>query len=351
MTGDDSRQLGGVHLDRAGLLRVGAAAALAAALPSEAGAAITARFPQPHPHWRIVFVNHAVTNPFFVPARNGIADACSLLGTSAEWTGSASSDVGEMVNAMRKAIKTHADGIAVSIIDPSAFDGPTALALRKGIPVVAYNADGGKSNKRLAYIGQDLYESGLEFGARIVQLVGSGDVFIFIATPGQQNIQPRVDGALDAIRDSGRPISVQVVTTGVDVTAEKKRIESTYLAHKGARGLFAVDAGSTEGVAEVMRRHGLHAKGVRAGGYDLLPETLRAIRDRHVDFTIDQQPYLQGFLPVLQIFLDRYSGGLVAPADTNTGLNFVTRANVNPYLTTKTRFEGSSSRDVFPVRN
>jgi len=53
---------------------------------------------------------------------------------------------------------------------------------------------------------------------------------------------------------------------------------------------------------------------------------------------------------VLQIFLDRYSGGLVGPADTNTGLNFVTRDNVGRYLTTKSRFEGSSSREQYPVK-
>ena len=56
-----------------------------------------------------------------------------------------------------------------------------------------------------------------------------------------------------------------------------------------------------------MRKHGLHERGVRAGGYDLLPATLQAIHDRELDFTIDQQPYLQGFLPVLQLFLNRYS--------------------------------------------
>ena len=48
-----------------------------------------------------------------------------------------------------------------------------------------------------------------------------------------------------------------------------------------------------------MREHRLHARGVRAGGYDLLPETLQAISDGDLDFAIDQQPYLQGFLPVL----------------------------------------------------
>jgi simple sugar transport system substrate-binding protein len=314
-----------------------------------AAGAVGARFPQPHPRWRFVFVNHALTNPFFVPAKNGSRDAAGLIDASVEWTGSVSSDVGEMVRAMRRAVSKGADGIAVSIIDPVAFDNPTALALEHGIPVVAYNADGGKANKRLAYIGQDNYQSGLELGARVAALVRTGDVYLFIATPRQQNIQPRIDGALDAIRDSGLPIRAHVVASGVDVATEVKRIETTYREHKGLRGLFAVDAGSTAGVAHVMRKHRLHARGVKAGGYDLLPTTLRAIHDGHMDFTIDQQPYLQGFQPVVQLFLHRYSSGLVVPADTNTGLNFLTRRNVARYLTTQTRFEGSSTRDKFPV--
>jgi simple sugar transport system substrate-binding protein len=250
---------------------------------------------------------------------------------------------------MQRAIDERVAGIAVSIIDPTAFDAPTALALKRGIPVIAYNADGAKANTRLAYVGQDNYQSGLELGARVDSLVEAGDVYFFIATPNQENIQPRMDGALDAIRDSGKPIRAHVVDSGVDVATERKKIEATYLAHRDLRGLFAVDAGSTEGVARVMREHRLHARGVRAGGYDLLPETLRAIHDRDLDFTIDQQPYLQGFLPVQQVFLSRYSGGLVAPADTNTGLNFVTHQNVARYLETRSRYEGSSSREAYPV--
>ncbi|HEX5476037.1 MAG TPA: substrate-binding domain-containing protein [Vicinamibacterales bacterium] len=338
------------RLDRAAALRLAAAAAAAGALPSAArGALETLDFPQAHPQWRFVFVNHALTNPFFVPAKYGSSDAASLLGVSALWSGSVSSDVGQMVKAMKRAIDERVDGIALSIIDPTAFDGLTALALERRIPVVAYNADGGKANSRLAYVGQDLYQSGLELGARIVGLVASGDVYLFIATPNQENIQPRIDGALDAIRDSGAPIRAHVVASGVDVATERKRIEATYRAHTGLRGLFAVDAGSTQGIAEVMRVHRLHARGVRAGGYDLLRPTLQAIHDRDLDFSIDQQPYLQGFLPVLQLFFYRYSGGLVAPADTNTGLNFVTRRTVGPYLTTRSRFEGSSGAERYPV--
>jgi simple sugar transport system substrate-binding protein len=334
-------------IDRADMLRLGVAA-VAATLSGRTGTAATP-FLRPHPDWRITFVNHALTNPFFVPARYGSRDAASLLGVQAEWTGSKSSDVAEMVKSMERAIEERVAGIAVSLIDPQAFNELTAHALERGIPVISYNADGGTANARLAYIGQDNYQSGLELGARIVRLVSDGDVFLFIATPGQANIQPRIDGALDAIRDSGRSISAHVVASGVDVANEPSKVEQTYRAHPGLRGLFAVDAGSTAGVAAVMREHGLHARGVRAGGYDLLPETLRAIAGGDVDFAIDQQPYLQGFLPVLQLFLDRYSDGLVAPVDTNTGVNFVTRANVTPYVTTTTRYEGSSSRESFPV--
>ena len=73
------------------------------------------------------------------------------------------------------------------------------------------------------------------------------------------------------------------------------------------------------------------------------------MRRRFLDFTIDQQPYLQGFYPVIQLFLYKLSGGLVAPSDTNTGLLYVTKANVKPYLTTKSRYEGSSSKQKYPV--
>ena len=52
-----------------------------------------------------------------------------------------------------------------------------------------------RRTSRLAYIGQDLYLSGYNMGQRVVDLVGSGDVALFIATPGQLNIQPRIDGA------------------------------------------------------------------------------------------------------------------------------------------------------------
>jgi simple sugar transport system substrate-binding protein len=179
-------------------------------------------------------------------------------------------------------------------------------------------------------------------GNRIVDLVGEGLVALFIATPGQLNIQPRIDGARQAIEDSGANIEIQQVTTGPELPEELSRIEAWYNGHKDVAGMFAVDAGSTQGVAQVMEQFGLHEQGVRAGGYDLLPEMLRLMSQNHIDFTIDQQPYLQGFLPVMQLYLYKISGGVTGPAETNTGLIFVTPETVDRYLETESRFEGDS---------
>src|SRR5919204_1063418 len=156
--------------------------------------------------YRFVFVNHVTTNPFFVPTKYGAEDACKILGCSYQWTGSESSNVKEMVNAFNSAISAKVDGIAVALVDLKAFNAPVTKALNAGIPVVGYNADAPNSG-RLAYIGQDLFVSGQEMGKHIIDLVGSGDVALFIATPGSLNIQPRIDGAIDTIKKSGKGIT------------------------------------------------------------------------------------------------------------------------------------------------
>jgi simple sugar transport system substrate-binding protein len=343
-------ELGETQRKRRGILQAasvsGAMAMLGGmGLATPALAAEGGGFPA-HKRWKIVFVNHVTTNPFFVPTQYGIQDASELLGFDYQWTGSVTSDVGEMINTFNAAIAAKADAIAVPIVDPKAFDKPIRKALDAGIAVFSYNADApaGSTNPRLAYIGQDLYLSGYQMGERIVQSVDSGLVALFIATPGQLNIQPRLDGAIDAIKKSGKKIDVQTIATGATVNEELSKIKSFYLGHQDLKGMYAVDAGSTQGVAEVMKDSNLPAKGVHGGGFDLLPRTVQLIHDGFLDFTIDQQPYVQGFYTVVEAFMFLASGGLVGPANINTGLKFVTKSTVDPYLNTETRYEGKSTK-------
>jgi simple sugar transport system substrate-binding protein len=295
-----------------------------------------------HPAYKFVIVNHVTTNPFFVPTQYGASDACKLLGCSYQWTGSENSNVNEMVNALNTAVTSGVDGIAVALIDLHAFNQPVRAAISAGIPVVAYNADAA-GNARYAYIGQDLMKAGEEMGERIVSLVPSGDVALFIATPGAANIQPRIDGAIKAIKASGKPITTHTIATGAAVPGELSTIDAYWVGHKETKGLFAVDGGSTQSTAQVMQKYGLPGKGVKAGGFDLTEVTQQLLAAGQINFTIDQQPYLQGFLQILQLFMYKVSGTLTGFAETNTGLKFLDKTTVVPYNKTKTRYEGTSS--------
>jgi simple sugar transport system substrate-binding protein len=303
-----------------------------------------------HPTYKFVFVNHVTTNPFFVPTQYGAADASKLLGCTYEWTGSESSNVSQMVNAINTAVTSGADGIAVALIDLHAFNAPVEAALKAGIPVVAYNADA-PTNARLSYIGQDLKKAGEDMGERIVAAVPSGNVALFIATPGSANLQPRIEGAIKAIRASGKPITVHEVATGAAVPGELSTIDAYWVGHPTTKGMYAVDGGSTESLAKVMQKYGLPAKGIKAGGFDLTEQTQKLLQEGNIEFTIDQQPYQQGFLPVLQLFFWHVSGTLTGPAEVDTGLKFLNKETVAPYVESKSRYEGTSSEvKVIPIK-
>jgi simple sugar transport system substrate-binding protein len=322
-------------------------AALAGEFVTPLGASAETARGLPRKPYKFAYVNHVTTNEFFTPTIYGIQDACSFFGCSYQWTGSQNSVVSEMVSAMETAIASRVDGIAVCLIDAKAFDAPTANALAAGIPVIAYNADvpAGSPNKRLSYVGQPLYQSGYDIASRWLKLVPKGShVMLSIPSPGTLNLQPRLDGYIKAIKDHGSPVSYDVVNSSVDQPTEISRIESYYLSHRNLAGMFGTGGGDTYACGFVSAKYGLAKKGVIVAGYDLYPQTLGYIKTGDMTFTTDQQPYLQGFVPLLQMYLYKLSRGAVAPADTNTSLAYVTKENVGLYLG-KSRFEGSTSAE------
>jgi simple sugar transport system substrate-binding protein len=326
--------LGGLTVGAAGLL-----AACSSSAKSRTGSQAVGDYPST-PKWKWVFVNHLTSSSFFRATRYGIQDATTITNCTYLWTGSATSDVSEMVSAMDAAISSGADGIAVSLVHGKAFNGTTEKALAKGIPVVSYNADA-PENDRLAYIGQDLFLSGQEMGKRIVSSVPSGKVAIFIAIPGSYTLQRRMDGAMQAIKASGAPIKATMIGTGTDLNAEQAKIDAYYQGNEDVKGMFAVDPGSTQGLGLVMKKYSLQGR-VHGGGYDVMPTTLQLIKAGVLDFTIDQMPYYQGWIPAMYLYMYKLSGTLLAPADTDTGLKFVTKDTVDPYLGMPNRYEGSS---------
>ncbi len=320
---------------------------------SQSGAAAVAgNFPKT-PAWKFWFVNHATTNEFFTPTKYGYADAAALLGLpTPNWGGDPNSNQANMINYMKSAISAKADGIALAAISDTAFTGAVKQSMDSGIPVVSYNADGSYKNgvpsigtNRLAYIGQALFISGQVMGEQIKTLVpGGGRIAIFISTPGTGNVQPRFDGA-KAVLGSSYQVD-EIGTTTVDGT-ELSTMKSYMLGHKSTlKGAFAVDSGSTANLAAALAGAGVS---IPAGGFDTDPRTLSGLQSGKVNFTLFQDPYLQGFLPVLYMYLYNLSGGQLTPPDTDTGLTVLNKGNVGQF-TKNSRFQGGSSAQQYLQR-
>ncbi len=321
---------------------------------SSSAAAAAGNFPAT-PKWKFTFVNHVTDNAFFTPTQYGFQDAAALLGLpTPSWTGALSTQptVSTMLSAFNAAVTAGSPGIATTVVSATAFIAPINSALAAGVPVVTYNANGAVSSPTngLAYIGQELYISGQAVGARLASLMKKGDTAVgFIAQPGALNIQPRMDGATQALQAAG--MKVMFGSTGVDAGAsatQEAQVLPAFLQSHGSslQGVFAVDGGDTALLGTSLQKYGLVGK-VAAGGFDLEPQTLAAISAGQINFTVDQSPYLQGFLPTLYLYLWQLSGGLVSPPTTDTGLKFVTKGNVAPYTATPTRYEGSTSKEVY----
>jgi simple sugar transport system substrate-binding protein len=344
-------------LSSAGLVNAGAAAAAlltACGSPSSttarAAKSTAGDFPST-PAWQFWFVSPAYSKPFFVPVQYGFQDAAALLHIPVpKWGGSADTQsVPEMVSFLDSAIAAKANGIATAVISSTGFTAPVARAMNAGIPVVTFNADGTFTKggvpdigtNRLCYIGQPHYGSGVAMGNRIKSLITTpGDVAIFIATPGTGNLQPRYDGAASVLIPAG--FKVSEIATGGATSLQEGAEDAYILAHKSSlKGAFGVDGGSTVFLGPVLAKNGLAGK-IPAGGWDLVPGTVAAIKAGQLEFTIDQNPYLQGFLATLYLYLFNLSGGLIVPPDTDTGLTFVTKATVDVY-SVPSRFEGSTT--------
>ena len=118
-------------------------------------------------------------------------------------------------------------------------------------------------------------------------------------------------------------------------------------AHKSTlKGAFAVDSGDTEFLGAQLKSLGMN---IPAGGFDTTGQTVPAIQSGTLKFTIYQDPYLQGFLPVLYLYLFNLSGGVLSPPDTDTGLSVVTKSNVEPHLA-DSRYQGSTTAEKYIQR-
>ena len=298
-----------------------------------------------HPSWRFAFLSYLTTDPLFVALQYGMQDAVALVGCTATWGGSPNGDATEVAKAVDLAVSEKVDGIAVPVLGSEALDDAVGRATVAGIPAVALNVRA-PGELRLPYVGMPSGPAAARIAARIAGKLRSGDVAVLAGERELVALRPLAHALVAALGRTGR-LRASLVSTGIDVYAQLGAVAEYVAKHRDVRALVALDTGSTEALGAALSKLG--PGGPLAAGSGVLPATLKLVAEGTLDFTIDEQPYEQGFLAALQLFLTKLSGGLLAPADVRTGPVFVTKQSVGRYLNTRTRFEGSSSRQKYPI--
>ena len=211
------------------------------------------------PTWKFVFVNHVTTNSFFVPTRTGSQTPrrCSACQTP-QWTGSTRTATSRRWSARSTPPSTAARTASRSRSPtPTRSSSRPRRALGKGIPVIAYNATA-PNNYPLAYVGQDLYQSGVLMGQRIAQDVTSGTILVGISQPGGEQ-RPAPAGRPHRRAEAGRARRDRAVrsTPAPEQAGELNAMTAAYTGAPDAKGLYAVDAGSTASIAQLITSRGL----------------------------------------------------------------------------------------------
>ena len=274
---------------------------------------------------RIVAVTHGVSaNPFWSVVINGLDDAARDMGVRVEYQAPSTFDMVTMSQLIDAAVASRPDGLVVSVPDPDALGAAIRAAVEVGIPVITINSGGDASASlgALAHVGQAEYDAGFGGGERLAE-AGVHRVLCVNQEVGNAALDTRCEGLTDALAEHGVPVQVLAVELA-DPEDTRQRVAGALLADATIDGMLTLGTTGAEPALAALQDLG-RVGDVHLGTFDLSTSVLEAIRDGEIDFAIDQQQYLQGYLPVvlLTLFIETgtvLGGGLAIP----TGPGFVT---------------------------
>ncbi|MFC9279785.1 substrate-binding domain-containing protein [Streptomyces collinus] len=238
---------------------------------------------------------------------------------------SADPNAGTQANYVQNAIDQKVDGIAVTLAKPGAMKDVVAKARAAKIPVVGLNSGLGDWKKLglLEFFGQDETVAGEAFGRKLDE-VGAKKVVCVIHEQGNVGLSQRCDGLKKTFSGTTETLYVN----GTDMPSVKSTITAKLKQNGSLDHVVTLGAPFALAAAQAVGDAGSKAK---VATFDLNNQLAGAIKKGTVQFAVDQQPYLQGYLAVDSLWLYKnngnYSGGGEQPV--LTGPAFVDKANVD----------------------
>jgi simple sugar transport system substrate-binding protein/ribose transport system substrate-binding protein len=271
---------------------------------------------------------HDVSNEFAPFIKKGVEKAVADFGVDAKLVGPVGADAEKQVSEIESLIEKGVDGLAISSVSTDALAPVIQRAMARGIPVVTFNTDN-PSSKRLAFVGQNLVESGRVAGKLLADtLGGKGSVIITTLDAAAQWSIDREKGAREALGKYPDIKILTTVTTGTEPQQIYGSIENAMQAHPNVDGILSLECCSTPAAGQYVQRNGLADK-VKIVGFDLLPETIKLVQGNVVAATIDQGPEKQSY-DAVQLLLDVLKGKKIQ--DVDTGAVVYTSKNIGDYV-------------------
>ena len=275
---------------------------------------------------RYVLVSHAPdSDSWWNTIKNAIKVAGEQMDVKVEYRNPPTGDLADMARIVEQAVASNPNGLIVTIADFDVLSGPIEKAVRKGIPVITINSGTHEQSRKLGallHVGQPEYDAGKGAGLRAKDSGVTKFLCVnhYITNPASVE---RCTGFADGL---GVELGNQMIDSGVDPGEIKNKVIAYLRANPDTNGILTLGPNSAHPTLAALDTMKLNGK-IFMGTFDLSGEIAAAVKTGTIAFAIDQQPFLQGYLPVVILTnLSRY--GVVPGNDINSGPGFVTKKNI-----------------------
>jgi simple sugar transport system substrate-binding protein len=274
---------------------------------------------------RIIVVSHGqASDPFWSVVKNGVDQAASDMRVTVEYQAPQTFDMVAMSQLIDAAVAAQPDGIVVSIPDPDALSDSISAAVAAGIPVISMNSGSDVAEELgiQVHVGQTEYEAGFGGGERMAA-AGVTNAICVNQEVGNVALDLRCQGFTDAMTEAGGTVEVLAVELADPVDAQQ-RISGALTANPDINGVLTLGPTGAAPALAALEESGMLGQ-LQLATFDLSPEVLEAVRDGNMLFAIDQQQYIQGYLPIVLLTLYNTNLNTIANTVLQTGPGFVTQ--------------------------
>ncbi|MEV1286600.1 sugar ABC transporter substrate-binding protein [Micromonospora sp. NPDC049679] len=273
------------------------------------------------PRMTVAFITHSAPgDTFWDLVRKGAEAAAKKDNIDLQYQ--SDPDGANQANLVQSAIDKKVDGIAVTLAKPEAMKANVQKASQNGVPVVALNGgiDHWKSMGVLGYFGQDEKIAGQAAGERLTK-DGAKKALCVIHEQGNVGHESRCDGTKSTF-----PNTEKIYVTGTDMPSVQAAITSKLQQDKSIDRVLTLGAPFALTAVNSVKDANSQAKIVT---FDTNKDLVTAIKSGQVQWAVDQQPYLQGYLAVDSLWLYKFNGNMIGGGQaTLTGPAFIDNSNV-----------------------